>query len=209
MSNSQSTRAREKTGMLNSSEPLLAPRTQADADRRKLEIQRMRALLKTLTPATRRMLFAIVRAVLTGYSETNGYSYRPANRQLIADHLGRRSLYPHDRELLRKLVELKLVVEQRQALPRKQYGEIMLGAGAEYVYSFETRTLFLLLYLDDTERDRIDRLTANIKRERQLDPDQHRPARPARPVQPPATRLEQRDPFKLSLVDTIRDLFGF
>lgn len=114
-----------------------------------------------LSPASRRLLQAVRRAALMSYEARRGYVFSGAvNRAAIARVLGRSALVPYDIRLLRDLAAKELLTERKRALPRKQYGEIWLGAGAEFVYSLSSDVLYGLLTVDEVEKDRLAELIA-------------------------------------------------
>lgn len=102
------------------------------------------------------MLQAVRAAQLVSYDDQKGYKFAPyVNRAAIARKLERELLVPYDIRILRNLASMKLIVESRRALPRKQYGEIWLGAGAEFIYAIPGETLFCLLAVDPDEKQRL------------------------------------------------------
>ncbi len=94
--------------------------------------------------------------MLIEYTPQKGYQFRQyVNRAAIADVLGREKLVPYDIRMLRQLHDLRLVEEAKHPLPRKCYGDIWLGAGAEFVYTIPSDILYCLLYHDPKERARL------------------------------------------------------
>lgn len=127
-------------------------------------IRSHKAGISSLSPATQRVLNAVRRALLVSYDAKRGYLFASSvNRAAIAQELGRSALVPYDIRMLRALAAKHLVVESRAALPRKQYGDIWLGAGAEFVYGIPDHILFVLLALDPDEKDRLAVLIAQGK----------------------------------------------
>lgn len=115
-----------------------------------------KAAFNKLSPATRRVLQAVRVALFKGYDRQQGYTFKPfVNRAAIAHELGRDSLVPYDIRMLRALASKGLLIEGKRALPRKQYGEIWLGAGAEFIYAIPQDVLFCFLAFDPDEKQRI------------------------------------------------------
>ncbi|MBK8025775.1 MAG: hypothetical protein IPK19_31390 [Chloroflexi bacterium] len=89
----------------------------------------------------------------------------------------------------------------KRALPRKQLGDIWLGAGAEYVYSIPADVLFGLLALDKTEHERIAELvalsTARAARDRQQSETEQSKPQYLTPIH-----------YKPSLWDRVLDFLG-
>jgi hypothetical protein len=124
-----------------------------DQMQRQQYIESIGARTKKLSPATRRVLSAVGTAMFREYIPAKGYVFQEyVNRAAIARALGRSTLVPYDIQMLRQLCDLKLLAEYKHPLPRKQFGEIWLGAGAEFVYTIPLDTLYCLLYHDAKER---------------------------------------------------------
>lgn len=160
---SQSTHTRVRavvTGavILDVSHRFVAPKSPADQTQRESLLSRVQIGLNTISPASRRMLTALRKSMLVSFSLSDGYLFEPVNRARLADELGRAALVPYDIKILRGLAKSRFVIEQRRALPRKQYGEIWLGAGAEFIYSITPEILYCLLQLDPDERPRLNTL---------------------------------------------------
>ncbi len=99
--------------------------------------------------------------MLIEYVPTKRYMFRQyVNRVMIAEVLGRQALVPYDIRMLHQLGDLCLVEESKHPLPRKRYGDILLGAGAEFVYTIPLDTLYGLLYYDPDERPRLQTIGA-------------------------------------------------
>lgn len=160
--NGNPTRARVGVQMLtpvviDRTHPYFAPNNTHERERR---VQVFTGAFETLSPATRRVLQAVKAALFKSYDSRRGYQFAPyVNRTAIAQELGRDSLVPYDIRMLRNLAAKRFVVETKRALPRKQYGDIWLGAGAEYVYAIPPGVLFGLLVTDPYEKERLAELT--------------------------------------------------
>jgi hypothetical protein len=119
-------------------------------------VQSISKRVDKLSPATRRVLAAVRAAMFISYDPVKGYVFRQyVNRVEIAKVLKRSSLVPYDIRMLRQLCDLRLIEECKHPLPRKQYGEIWLGAGAEFVYTIHSDVLYCLLHHDPRERSRL------------------------------------------------------
>ena len=206
--NGQPTRARVRQGdsafcRIDGSHRFLMLRHAAERFEHEQTLNRVRSQVGLLSPATKRMLSAVYRALFVSYSES-GYQFKPfVNRQGIADKLGRKVLVPYDITMLRTLAKRGLLQESRRSLPRRQYGDIWLGAGAEFVYTIPADVLFCLLELDTREKDRLAAL-------RPLPAADHLPARTA----PKLTnkQIEQQlltTRYKPSLWDRLLDWIGW
>jgi hypothetical protein len=86
------------------------------------------------------MLTAVLRALYDDF--TNSF-YESVNRLEIADMLERDRLVPWDVKVLRDLVRLGLVKEERHALPKSGWQ----ARGAEYRYSIDSDVLWCLLQM--------------------------------------------------------------
>lgn len=161
--NSQSTHARGRAVapervILDVSHRFVAPKSPADQTQREALLTSVERALNNISPASRRMLTALRKSMLVSFSLSDGYLFEPVNRARLADELGRAALVPYDIKVLRGLDRMKFIAERRRALPRKQYGEIWLGAGAEFIYSIKPEILYCLLQLDPDERPRLNTL---------------------------------------------------
>ena len=133
-------------------------RSECRVERERL-INRVQLVLRNQSPATRRMLKALVMTLARGYSPATGYGFaQSANRAAIAAQLGRSVLVPYDIRVLRSLAAKGLVTESKRALPRKQFGDIWLGSGAEFVYSIPSDVLFALMAINPSEQARFKQL---------------------------------------------------
>lgn len=155
--NGQRTRMRDSTDTLqtielNSTHRLFSSECRVE---REHWIAKLKVTMEQESPATRRMMRAVLSAMAIGFDAAHGYRLAAyVNRAAIAEKLGRTALVPYDIQILRKLASKKLIVESKRALPRKQYGEIWLGSGAEFVYSIPSNVLFAMLANNPNERTR-------------------------------------------------------
>jgi len=92
--------------------------------------------VSTLSPSRKRMLLAVLFALRTTYGWRES-----VNRLDIADQLKREKLLPWDIKVLRDLVKLRLVNEERVALPLRHWK----ARGAEYRYSIDKENRRLLI----------------------------------------------------------------
>lgn len=164
--NGQPTRTRDKNGAhvqsvsgnlrISAVHRFAKPGSDFDAMQRERWLTAIGGRIDALSPATQRVLAAVRTAMLIGYEPGKGYSFRQyVNRAAIAQALGRSALVPYDIRMLRHLCDQRLLEEGRHPLPRKRYGDIWLGAGAEYVYTIGSDVLYCLLYHDVQERPRL------------------------------------------------------
>lgn len=173
----------------------------------------VRNALKTLSPATRRVLDAVRAALLVSYDEKRGYKFNGyVNRAAIAAQLGRQTLVPYDIKMLRGLAGKRLIQEYTHPLPRKQYGDIWLGAGAEYVYHITSDVLYCLLMVDAQESGRLTALT-NIDTSSKPIGERWQTSQDHPPITTSASSLTRRKSHLGSLLDFVSDqnlkrLFG-
>lgn len=93
-----------------------------------------RILTSELTPAAQRLFKAILRE---GWS---GGFFAPVTRNRIALALGHgERIFPHDIRLLRKLVKMGLLIEQRRHRPLTPFGK---PTGYELVYSMPDNVIW-------------------------------------------------------------------
>lgn len=116
--------------------PFEMPANKAVLERRKWCYKALNHKLSTLSPSRRRMLMAVYRAM---QQDGMGF-YESVNRLEIADMLERDKLVPWDVKVLRDLMQLGLVTEQRQAMPLRYWR----ARGAEYRYSIDPDILWCL-----------------------------------------------------------------
>lgn len=118
--------------------PFEMPENNATLERRKWVYKNVNHHLSTLSPSRRRMLMAVYRAM--GKDGLGDVFYETVNRLEIADMLERDKLVPWDIKVLRDLIRLGLVKEQRQTLPLRYWR----ARGAEYRYSIDPDILWCL-----------------------------------------------------------------
>ena len=155
-------RGREDVGTsqlkITSSHRFVSPQSAEDQLKRAKYIAAVKSKVGNLSPATKRVLAALIKATFVSYSSLAGYSFQPANRAAIAEKLGRKTLVRYDVVMLRSLAAHYLAIEERKPLPRKVYGDIWLGAGMEFIYHVPLDTLVCLLFLDPTGNARLKSL---------------------------------------------------
>lgn len=132
-----------------------------------LEHYKLRAL--ELTPAGQTLLKTILRMTIKrplGGWVDQPYIVRSFTRAELGNELRSGApLNPHDIKLLRDMVRLSIIQEDRRALPAKRLvgvtgDELMLGAGWEYVYVVRPLAALAYLYASKNHRAFVEKLRA-------------------------------------------------
>lgn len=206
------------------SHPFITPKSNADIERRKHQLELVKRLRGQMSPASERMIDAFVGALQLRFHEGKGYSgFESVSREQIAEQLKHSSLYPHDIRLLRTLNQQQFIREKRQNLQvRYMLGadgqKLRQGAGFEYVYTMHPETLYCLLWHNPNHRLKLDELEQVAKRqaaheerqrelkefaERRAQTDAMLAALKHKPLQQPRTLPASKAKPKASLWDKI------
>lgn len=112
-----------------------APRRKADIEDRNKTFESVRQKVKQLSPATRRLLAALMKLLGGDWSE-------PKTRAEIAAFLGKKRLTPYDVVMLEKLCRYRLIYKRKSVKPLKNWRP----QGYEFEYWFDDDVLWCLEY---------------------------------------------------------------
>lgn len=139
------------------------------------DLKYFQAQARKLTPGGKRLLHTVCSMTIKSRTSdvlSKVFVVRPFTRAELGNELRRGSpLNPHDIKLLRSMIQLHLLREDRQALPAKRMvgvsgDELVLGAGWQFVYIIRPQAALSILYAIPKQRPHIEKLMAGQDEQR-------------------------------------------